>query len=148
MDEWLARMFHRPPFGMRLLLRDVRRRMKRPPVAQLMASLTAEDFLSEEELEQVKSPAVLVWGERDRLIPDGCRAFYLEKLKGVRYEPVPDCGHCPQLECPHRTAEILLDLPALKATSAPAAATPSRRAGTRTRRPARARGRAPSPPGP
>jgi len=54
---------------------------------------------------------VLVWGERDRLIPEGCRAFYLKRLKGVRYEPIPDCGHCPQLECPDRTAEILLDLP-------------------------------------
>jgi pimeloyl-ACP methyl ester carboxylesterase len=24
------------------------------------------------------------------------------------------CGHCPQLECPRRTAEILLDLPKLR----------------------------------
>ncbi len=131
MDEWLGRMFHRPPFAMRLLLRDVRRRMQRPSVAHLMASLTAEDFLSEEELAQVKSPAVLVWGEKDRLIPDGCRAFYLEKLKGVRYEPVPDCGHCPQLECPHRTADILLELPAMaKKAAAPIVARGAGRSST------------------
>ncbi|GEJ55604.1 alpha/beta fold hydrolase [Anaeromyxobacter diazotrophicus] len=156
MDEWLRRMFHRPPLALRLLLWDFRRIMRRPSVAQLMASLTAEDFLSEEELARVRSPAVLVWGERDRLIPDGCRAFYLKRLRGVRYEPVPDCGHCPQLECPHRTAEILLSLPGLpgargrgplKAPGAPAAGTASRRSGSRRRRPARARARAPSPPG-
>jgi abhydrolase domain-containing protein 6 len=114
-DEWLSRMFHRPPLVMRLFKRDFRRIMRGPSVSQLMTALKPEDFLTEEEMAQVKSPAVLVWGERDRLIPDGCRAFYLAKLKGVRYEPVPDCGHCPQLECPHRTAEILLELPGLAA---------------------------------
>lgn len=135
-DEWLRRMFHRPPLALRLLGRDFRRIMRRPSVAQLMTSLQAEDFLSEEEAERVHSPAVLVWGERDRLIPDGCRSFYLRKLKGVRYEPVPDCGHCPQLECPARTAEILLQLPSLRAEGAPrqaggvgGAALPGRRRG-------------------
>jgi pimeloyl-ACP methyl ester carboxylesterase len=165
MGGWIAaklaarRPDHRPPLTMRLLARDLRQLMHRPPVAQLMATLTAEDFLSAEELARVKSPAVLVWGEKDRFIPDGCRAFYLKRLKGVRYEPVPDCGHCPQLECPHRTAEILLTLPglprppgrgdpaALRASSGPGAATASRRSGTRKRRPARAPARAPSPPG-
>lgn len=119
MQEWLRRMFHRPPVAMRFFLRDFRRIMKRPSVTQLMKSLKARDFLSDAELARVKSPAVLVWGEKDRFIPDGCRAFYLQKLKGVRYEPVPDCGHCPQLECPERTADILLQLrelgPAAKA---------------------------------
>jgi pimeloyl-ACP methyl ester carboxylesterase len=114
-EEWLRRMFHRPPLYMRLFLREFRRVMKGPSVAQLMSSLKAEDFLSEAEVERVRSPAVLVWGEKDRLIPEGCKSFYLRKLKGVRYEPVPDCGHCPQLECPNRTAEILMQLPALAA---------------------------------
>jgi pimeloyl-ACP methyl ester carboxylesterase len=111
MDEWLRRMFHKPPLFMRFFTRDFRRIMRGPSVSQLMTSLRAEDFLSEEEMSLVRCPAVLVWGERDRLLPEGCRTFYLRKLKGVRYEPIPDCGHCPQLECPSRTAQILLDLP-------------------------------------
>jgi pimeloyl-ACP methyl ester carboxylesterase len=120
-DEWLQRVFHKPPLMMRFFMSEVRRILRGPPVGQLIATLTAEDFLSEEEMAQVRCPAVLVWGERDRLIPEGCRAFYLRKLKGVRYEPIPDCGHCPQLECPDRTAEILLDLPSASAKrSAPA----------------------------
>ena len=117
-DEWLRRVFHKPPLTIRLLTRDFRRIMRGPSVSQLMTSLQAEDFLSEEELGRVRCPAVLVWGERDRLIPDGCRSFYLKKLKGVRYEPVPDCGHCPQLECPDRTADILLQLPTLRTKAA------------------------------
>jgi pimeloyl-ACP methyl ester carboxylesterase len=113
--EWLRRVFHKPPLLVRLLSRDFRRIVRGPPVAQLMANLREEDFLSPEEAARVRCPAVLVWGEQDRLIPDGCRSFYLKRLKGVRYEPVPDCGHCPQLECPGRTAQILLGMPALAA---------------------------------
>lgn len=142
MQEWLRRMFHRPPLAMRLFLRDFRRVMKRPSVAQLMKSLKARDFLSDAELARVKSPAVLVWGEKDRFIPDGCRAFYLEKLKGVRYEPVPDCGHCPQLECPDRTADILLQLRDLRpAVKAPRPARAASGGGGRTRTPVPARRR-------
>jgi abhydrolase domain-containing protein 6 len=125
-DEWLRRTFHRAPPAMRLLRHDLGRLMRRPAVTQLMANLQSHDFLSPEEAARVRSPAVLVWGERDRLIPDGCRAFYLRQLGDVRYAPVPDCGHCPQLECPERTAEILLQLPSYPA---------SRHAAPRRRRP-------------
>jgi pimeloyl-ACP methyl ester carboxylesterase len=120
-DEWFARMFHRTPFGFRLFARDFKRIMNSPSVAQVVQGLRPEDFLSEEELRKVRCPSVLVWGERDRLIPEGCKAFYLQKLEGVRYEPVRDCGHCPQLECPDRTAEILLQLPTLAERAASAA---------------------------
>jgi pimeloyl-ACP methyl ester carboxylesterase len=110
-QQLLTRVFHRPPFGSRFVERDIRRMMRAPSVLQLVTTLEAEDFLSEEELAGLDCPSVLIWGQNDRFIPDGCREFFLENLPRVRYEPVPDCGHCPQLECPRRTAEILLQLP-------------------------------------
>jgi pimeloyl-ACP methyl ester carboxylesterase len=109
--QLVARLFHRPPPATRLWAGDVKRMLSAPSVRELVASLAPHDFLSEEELARVGCPSVLIWGESDRFIPDGCRRFFLENLPRVRYEPVPDCGHCPQLECPRRTAEILLDLP-------------------------------------
>jgi len=112
--QFVTRLFHRPPFGYQLLGRELKRLMRAPPVAQLVCSLTAEDFLTEEELAAVDCPSVLIWGENDRLIPEGCRSFYLEKLPSVRYEPMAECGHCPQLECPRKTAEILLRLPRMR----------------------------------
>jgi abhydrolase domain-containing protein 6 len=112
--QFVTRLFHRPPFGYQLLGRELRRIMRAPPVAQLVCSLQAEDFLTAEELASVDCPSVLIWGENDRLIPEACRAFFLEKLPLVRYEPVAECGHCPQLECPRKTAEILLELPRMR----------------------------------
>jgi pimeloyl-ACP methyl ester carboxylesterase len=120
-QQLVRRLFHRPPPATRLWAGEVKRMLSAPSVRELVASLAAEDFLSEEELARVECPSVLIWGESDRFIPDGCRRFFLEKLPHVRYAPVPDCGHCPQLECPRRTAEILLDLPRRR-RRAPAAA--------------------------
>jgi pimeloyl-ACP methyl ester carboxylesterase len=124
--ELLARLFHRPPLVARVAGALVRRQLLAPSAQALVLSLTEGDFVSEAELSRVECPAVLVWGENDRLIPDGCRRFFLEKLPRVRYEPLPDCGHCPQIECPRRTAEILLSLPRMRRRRAPAAAAPRR----------------------
>jgi len=113
-NQLVARLFHRPPLAARFLARDLRRMMQAPSVTQLFGTLRAEDFVTEEELRRIDCPAVLIWGEDDRLIPAGCREFFRENLPRVRYEPVPDCGHCPQLECPRRTAELLLRLPRMR----------------------------------
>lgn len=112
--QFVARLFHRPPFGYQLLGRDLKRLMRAPSVTELVCSLQAEDFLTAEELASVDCPSVLIWGENDRLIPAACRAFFLEKLPLVRYAPMAECGHCPQLERPRQTAEILLELPRLR----------------------------------
>ncbi|HET7753390.1 MAG TPA: alpha/beta hydrolase [Anaeromyxobacteraceae bacterium] len=115
MGEYFSRLFHNPPVALRLFTRDFQRIMRGPAVASLVASLAESDFIAAEELARVRCPSLLVWGESDRLIPAGCRDFYLRHLPGVRYEPLNDCGHCPQLEAPKRTAELVMQLPALAA---------------------------------
>jgi 2-hydroxy-6-oxonona-2,4-dienedioate hydrolase len=122
MGEYFGRLFHSPPLALRLFTRDFHRIMRGPAVSSLVASLGEDDFLAAEELARVRCASLLVWGESDRLIPAGCRDFYLAHLPGVRYEPIASCGHCPQLEAPRRTAELLLELPALSAARAVAAA--------------------------
>jgi pimeloyl-ACP methyl ester carboxylesterase len=117
-----GRIFARAPrAAARLLGREVAKLLSAPAVVHLFSTLTADDFLSEEELARVACPAVLIWGESDRFIPAACRDFFLEKLPRVRHEPLPDCGHCPQLECPRRTAEILVSLPRMRRRGASAA---------------------------
>jgi pimeloyl-ACP methyl ester carboxylesterase len=117
-QQFVTRLFHRPPLAARLFARDLHGLLRNPSVLSLVESLREEDFLSEAELAQVDCPSVLIWGENDRFIPEGCRSFFLEKLPRVRHEPIPECGHCPQLECPRRTAEILLRLPRMRRSRA------------------------------
>jgi pimeloyl-ACP methyl ester carboxylesterase len=117
MGEYFSRLFHSPPLAIRLFTRDFQRIMRGPAVASLVASLAESDFIATEELSRVRCPSLLVWGESDRLIPQGCRDFYLRHLPHVRYEPLSDCGHCPQLEAPKRTAELVMQLPAMAAAA-------------------------------
>jgi pimeloyl-ACP methyl ester carboxylesterase len=134
-DEWLSCMFHRPPLAMRLVKRELRRIMRGPSVAELMKAITFDDFLSDEEVASVRCPSMLVWGEQDRLLPPGCRSYYLKQLPNVQYEPITACGHCPQLERPKETAERLLRLASADGRRAPAAAPRRRRAARAVGRP-------------
>ena len=58
-------------------------------------------------LERIRCPVLVIWGERDRMVfPAGAQRI-LEEVPGSRLELIPDCGHCPQVECPDRVAALL-----------------------------------------
>jgi pimeloyl-ACP methyl ester carboxylesterase len=54
-------------------------------------------------------PTLLLWGERDPIIPvaHGRRAH--EVMPGSRFVVFPESGHMPQVDAPHRFADVLLD---------------------------------------
>lgn len=61
------------------------------------------------DLDRVRCPLLLVWGERDRLLfPRGAQQI-LDAVPGSRLKLLDGVGHCPQVEAPERFTEILLD---------------------------------------
>lgn len=70
------------------------------------------DVLSD-QLVRVEAPTLVVWGERDRVLPlaQGRRA--VARLGDGALALIPACGHLPQVERPeqvaHRLASFLLD---------------------------------------
>ncbi len=54
-------------------------------------------------------PTLLVWGEKDRVIPVSHARSAHEEMPGSRLEIIPDAGHFVQLEKPQRVAELILD---------------------------------------
>ncbi|HSQ64309.1 MAG TPA: alpha/beta fold hydrolase [Polyangiaceae bacterium] len=54
-------------------------------------------------------PTLIVWGERDPLIPVRHGVHSHELMPGSRLEVFPDAGHYPYLDDPERFATILLD---------------------------------------
>ena len=54
-------------------------------------------------------PSLLLWGERDRIIPieHGRRAH--EEMPGSHFIAIPDAGHFPQLDQPRRFVEALAE---------------------------------------
>ena len=52
-------------------------------------------------------PVLIVWGERDPIIPVAHGRAAHAQLPGSRLEVFPDVGHVPQLESPGRFAAVL-----------------------------------------
>jgi pimeloyl-ACP methyl ester carboxylesterase len=58
-------------------------------------------------LAEVRLPALVVWGEQDRLVPIDVGRQYAELLRGARMEVLAEAGHFVDLEEPDRLAELI-----------------------------------------
>jgi len=56
----------------------------------------------------VRAPALLVWGEHDRVVPIGAAHRYVAALPDARLELVADCGHCVDMERPEELARLVI----------------------------------------
>jgi pimeloyl-ACP methyl ester carboxylesterase len=58
-------------------------------------------------LRQIRAPTLLLWGEKDAMIPVANAADYLKSLPDARLVTFPDLGHVPQEEAPDQvSAEV------------------------------------------
>ena len=58
-------------------------------------------------LPEVETPALLVWGEHDRVVPPNCGELYAAALPNARLEIVAAAGHLLELEEPLALAEMI-----------------------------------------
>ena len=64
-------------------------------------------------LERITCPVLVVWGKQDRMVMSKGAQRVVDALPNTRVELLDECGHCPQVECPDRFTELLLDFPPL-----------------------------------
>jgi pimeloyl-ACP methyl ester carboxylesterase len=69
-------------------------------------------------LQRIRCPVLLVWGERDRMVYASGAERVLREVEGSAIEVIEHCGHCPQVECPERMAELLAGFPVAVAQAA------------------------------
>jgi pimeloyl-ACP methyl ester carboxylesterase len=55
----------------------------------------------------VRAPALVVWGDNDRIVPRGAGQLYARALRQARFEIVNGCGHCVDLEQPDALARLV-----------------------------------------
>jgi pimeloyl-ACP methyl ester carboxylesterase len=60
------------------------------------------------EVGAIRAPTLLVWGERDRLVPARVAEEWQAQLPHARFVQLP-CGHVPMWEAPDELASSLLD---------------------------------------
>ena len=61
-------------------------------------------------LERIRAPVLLVWGDRDRMVPHRGSRKVMEALPDTSYELLHGVGHCPQVEAPDRVVTLLSQL--------------------------------------
>jgi pimeloyl-ACP methyl ester carboxylesterase len=58
-------------------------------------------------LPSVKVPALIAWGDKDKIVPIATANCYLAALPNTKLEVIKNCGHCVDLEQPERLARLV-----------------------------------------
>lgn len=53
----------------------------------------------------ITAPTLVMWGDRDRVIPPSHAQVAMEAIHDARLVTIENCGHCPQIEVPQRFTE-------------------------------------------
>lgn len=76
-----------------------------------------EDPTLRERLAKVTHPALVAWGESDKVVDAEYGRAYAEAIPDARFELLPGTGHMPQLETPGHLLTVLWDFVDSHATS-------------------------------
>lgn len=57
----------------------------------------------------VRSPALIVWGDDDRIVPLSAGQIYARALPGATMTTIPECGHFAEMEKPDAVAKLAID---------------------------------------
>jgi pimeloyl-ACP methyl ester carboxylesterase len=119
LPKWLLRKNLAAAYGNKAALTDatVNRYydlMLAPGIRDAMIERMEQTVLEDPEplLRTIWTPTLLVWGEKDALIPFGNAADYLRNLPNARLVSFPNLGHVPQEESPAQSlppVEAFLD---------------------------------------
>lgn len=60
-------------------------------------------------LPKIESPALIIWGDKDRVFDVSCAAVFESKLRFSKTTIIENCGHMPMMEKADETAKIVLD---------------------------------------
>ena len=56
----------------------------------------------------VRAPALVVWGDDDKIVPKGAGERYARALREARFEVVSAAGHCVDMEQPEALARLVI----------------------------------------
>ncbi|GMH83972.1 hypothetical protein TrVE_jg10227 [Triparma verrucosa] len=86
-----------PPSGLLHLMAWVARgRVAREEVKQIFASITPENFMTENECKAISVPTALFWGGEEKVLPSSHLDFFRSNIPNVAVCNPPCFGHVPQ----------------------------------------------------
>lgn len=73
---------------------------------ETMKKIVEEDLLP--LLSEIKTKTLLVWGQKDKLVPLKYAFLLKENIKNSELKILPKIGHSPHLEAPEKLVEVIL----------------------------------------
>jgi pimeloyl-ACP methyl ester carboxylesterase len=98
----LARkLFAKPPLAMLVFADELRKMVSTETVRRLVAEVSPDDAVAPEALRALPMPTLLIWGQREQLLPYEAIDYFRAHLPPhAEVQEVRGFGHMPQLEHP------------------------------------------------
>jgi len=74
---------------------------------KILKKVITEDLL--DDLPQIKTRTLIIWGESDKLVPVKYVHIFKEKIENSELKILPKIGHSPHLEVPEKLTEIIIN---------------------------------------
>jgi pimeloyl-ACP methyl ester carboxylesterase len=71
-----------------------------------MKKILDEDLIS--DLSNIKIPTLVIWGEKDKIVPVRFAHIFKEKIPDSQLKIMPKIGHSPHLEAPEKLSDIII----------------------------------------
>ncbi len=106
---FLQKLFHEPPWYLRLVAGDLKRRLARPELRHFFEAATVDDLLTPEQLKPLTMPVLFMWGGAEQVLPPQHLQWYREHLpeSAAVVEPA-NYGHSAYVEYPEDVAKRML----------------------------------------
>jgi pimeloyl-ACP methyl ester carboxylesterase len=99
-DRLLNNVFARPPYAPKAVLRYLANHAIRNSAksAKIFAEMQTNDPPLAERLSHINAPALIVWGDRDRVLHVSCADLFRQGIKNSEVIVIPGAGHMPLIE--------------------------------------------------
>lgn len=102
------KLFAHPPLMMRLFAGELQKMVSTDTVRSIVAGVSPADAVAPEALHALSMPTLLIWGQREKLMPPEAIDYFRANLPpSAEVMEVPDFGHMPQMEHPRQFVERL-----------------------------------------
>lgn len=101
-----GKLYAKPPLSVMLFANELRKMMTTDTVKSAISQVSRADLVQPEQLKALPMPTLLIWGQRERLLPyEGLDFFRAHLPSHAEVHEVSGFGHMPQMEHPHAFVE-------------------------------------------
>ena len=118
--DFVDKLFHRPHPMRHIIAWGVRQQFGRTGIEDLLRSVKPEDLLTADELERLRMPVLVLWGEADGVLRPAHRRFFEEHLPPhAEVHRLEEYGHVPHMSHPDCLAERVIEFARVVAEAPP-----------------------------